>query len=154
MTTKLGLSVPMPLLAPATATWALPFTAYYIFLQNRIVYHRLTSATYMGDSIDKTQGTKDKLYVAGRAQMNFAENVPLAIAIAALAEVNGANRTYLNYALGALLALRISHAEFGLMLKDSMGAGRILGYYGTQGVLLGLAGYTAWLVKDFLMIAA
>lgn len=46
----------------------------------------------MGDSIDKTQGTKDKLYVASRAQMNFAENVPLAIAIAALAEVNGANR--------------------------------------------------------------
>jgi hypothetical protein len=42
----------------------------------------------------------------------------------------------------------------GLMLKDSMGPGRILGYYGTQGLLLTLAGYTAYLVKDFLQIAA
>jgi hypothetical protein len=40
------------------------------------------------------------------------------------------------------------------MLKDSMCPGRILGYYGTQGLLLTLAGYTAYLVKDFLQIAA
>ncbi|KAG9197271.1 hypothetical protein G6514_001910 [Epicoccum nigrum] len=154
MTTKIGLSVPMPLLAPATATWALPFAAYYVFLQNRIAYHRITSKTYMGESIDPSQGTKDKMYVANRAQMNFAENVPLALVIAGLAELNGANRTYLNWALGTLFALRISHAELGLMLKDSMGPGRILGYYGTQGLLLTLAGYTAYLVKDFLQIAA
>lgn len=47
MATKIGLGVPMPLLAPATATWAAPFAAYYVFLQNRIVYHRLTSKTYV-----------------------------------------------------------------------------------------------------------
>lgn len=63
-------------------------------------------------------------------------------------------RTYINYALGALLAFRISHVEAGLMIKDSMGAGRIVGYYGTQTVLVALAGYTAYLVKDFLQIAA
>jgi hypothetical protein len=40
---KVGLGVPMPLLAPATATWAAPFAFYYIFLQNRIAYHRITS---------------------------------------------------------------------------------------------------------------
>lgn len=40
------------------------------------------------------------------------------------------------------------------MIKDSMGAGRIVGYYGTQTVLVALAGYTAYLVKDFLQIAA
>ncbi|KAH8643647.1 hypothetical protein IG631_01110 [Alternaria alternata] len=45
MATKVGLGVPMPLLAPATATWAFPFAAYYIFLQNRIAYHRITSKT-------------------------------------------------------------------------------------------------------------
>jgi hypothetical protein len=45
MASKVGLGVPMPLLAPATATWAFPFAAYYLFLQNRIVYHRLTSKT-------------------------------------------------------------------------------------------------------------
>lgn len=46
MATKVGLGVSMPLLAPATATWAAPFAAYYVFLQNRIVYHRLSSKTY------------------------------------------------------------------------------------------------------------
>lgn len=61
---------------------------------------------------------------------------------------------YINYALGALLALRIGHVEAGLMIKDSMGPGRIVGYYGTQTVLLALAGYTAYLVKDFLQISA
>ena len=45
MATKVGLGVPLPLLAPATATWAFPFAAYYLFLQNRIVYHRVTSKT-------------------------------------------------------------------------------------------------------------
>lgn len=92
MATKIGLGVPMPLLAPATATWAAPFAAYYFFLQNRIVYHRITSKTFMGDSIDTSKGVKDPLYVASRAQMNFAENVPLALVIALLAEMNGANR--------------------------------------------------------------
>jgi hypothetical protein len=46
MASKVGLGVHMPLLAPATATWSLPFAAYYIFLQNRIAYHRVTSKTY------------------------------------------------------------------------------------------------------------
>ena len=46
MASKIGLGVPMPLFAPATATWAVPFAAYYIFLQNRIVYQRLTTETY------------------------------------------------------------------------------------------------------------
>jgi len=45
MATKVGLGVPMPLLAPATATWATPFAAYYIFLQNRIVYQRFATKT-------------------------------------------------------------------------------------------------------------
>lgn len=62
--------------------------------------------------------------------------------------------TYINYALGTLFALRIGHAELGLNIKDSMGPGRIVGYFGTQAVLVALAGYTAYLVKDFLQIAA
>lgn len=62
--------------------------------------------------------------------------------------------TYINYALGALLAFRISHVEAGLLIKDSTGPGRVVGHYGTQTVLVALAGYTAYLVKDFLQIAA
>jgi uncharacterized membrane protein YecN with MAPEG domain len=108
----------------------------------------------MGDSSDKTQGTKDPLYVATRAQLNFVENVPLIFAVALLAELNGANRSYINYALGALLAFRVSHVEAGLMIKDSTAPGRAVGYFGTQTVLVALAGYTAYLVKDFLQISA
>ncbi|CAA9962128.1 hypothetical protein PTNB73_03030 [Pyrenophora teres f. teres] len=152
MATKVGLGVPMPLLAPATATWAAPFAAYYIFLQNRIVYQRITTKTVIGDKVKDSKGDVDPLYLATRAQLNFAENVPLILGIALLAELNGANRTYINYTLGTLLALRISHAELGLLIKDAKGPGRIVGYYGTQTVLAGLAGYAAYLIKDFWMI--
>lgn len=41
-TSRIGLA-----LAPATASWAAPFAAYYIFLQNRIVYHRLKTSTFV-----------------------------------------------------------------------------------------------------------
>jgi hypothetical protein len=111
MASKIGLGVHMPLLAPATATWCFPFAAYYIFLQNRITFHRITSKTYecpiigilkdifsnmrdsyMGDKSDTAQDSKDPLFVATRAQLNFAENVPLVLAVALLAELNGANR--------------------------------------------------------------
>lgn len=65
-------------------------------------------------------------------QANFLENVPLAFIFAAVAELNGADRKLLNYAMAALLALRISHAELGLRGKGAIGLGRPVGYYGTQ----------------------
>jgi hypothetical protein len=46
----------------------------------------------------------------------------------------------------------VGHAEFGLMAQDSMGVGRIVGYYGTQTVLASLAGYTAYLIKGYWQI--
>ncbi|KAF2634220.1 hypothetical protein P280DRAFT_474792 [Massarina eburnea CBS 473.64] len=136
-------------MTPATAAWATPFAAYYLFLQNRIVYQRLTKKQYMGDTTDPSQGTKNPLYVLTRAQLNFIENVPFALVVALIAELNGADRKYINYALGSLLAFRISHVELGMMRSDSLGLGRPLGFYGTQGVIAGLAGYLGWLVKDY-----
>lgn len=47
---------------------------------------------YLGDTSDATEGFTNPLYIATRAQLNFAENVPLALAIALLAELNGADR--------------------------------------------------------------
>ncbi|KAF2714129.1 hypothetical protein K504DRAFT_530979 [Pleomassaria siparia CBS 279.74] len=149
MASRLGLGVPLPMLAPATATWAAPFAAYYIFLQNRVVFQRLSNKAYMGDSTDKSLGTADPLYVASRCQLNFIENVPIALVIALLAELNGADRKYINYGLGALLAFRISHAELGLMGKDSMSLGRPIGYYGTNAVLASFTGYLAYLVSGY-----
>lgn len=46
MATRIGLGVPMPILAPATSTWAAPMALYYLFLQSRIVYHRHSTHTY------------------------------------------------------------------------------------------------------------
>jgi len=81
--------------------------------------------------------------------MNFAENVPLALALAAIVELNGGSRKALTWALSALTVARILHAEAGLMIKDYMGWGRAPGYFGTQGVIAGLAGYAAYLVKGY-----
>lgn len=46
----------------------------------------------MGDTTDSSEGTKNPLYVCTRAQLNFIENVPLALIVALLAELNGADR--------------------------------------------------------------
>jgi len=81
--------------------------------------------------------------------MNFAENVPLALALAAVVELNGGSRKALTWALSALVVFRLLHAEGGLMLKNYMGPGRPAGYFGTQGVIAGLAGYAAYLVKGY-----
>lgn len=93
-------------------------------------------------------GAYNDLLVATRAHANFAENVPLAFLLAGVAELNGANRRVLTAALAALLALRVLHADLGLVRPGSIAAGRPVGYFGTCGVLGGLAGYGAWLVKE------
>ncbi|ORY12707.1 membrane-associated, eicosanoid/glutathione metabolism protein [Clohesyomyces aquaticus] len=147
MATKIGLGVPLPMLAPATATWAAPFAAYYVFLQNRVVYQRLSNKCYLGDNSEK--GNKDPLYICNRAQLNFIENVPLALIVAFLAELNGANRKYINWGLGALFAFRVSHAELGMVMAKGFGYGRAVGYYGTEVVVAGFAGYLAYLVKGY-----
>ncbi len=90
-----------------------------------------------------------RLLAASRAQANFAENVPLALALAVIVELNGGSRKALTWALSALVVSRLLHAEAGLMLKDSVGPGRPAGFVGTQGVLIGLAGYAAYLVKGY-----
>lgn len=41
----LGLGIPMPMLAPITATWSAPFAVYLVVLSSRIVYHRIKDRT-------------------------------------------------------------------------------------------------------------
>ncbi|KAF2144390.1 uncharacterized protein K452DRAFT_245182 [Aplosporella prunicola CBS 121167] len=153
---QVGLGVPMPMLAPVTATWTAPFAAYLIFLSNRIVYQRLKHKALMGDRLATTTGAPDDdpLYLATRTHANFLETVPVTLGVAALAELNGANRRWLHGALATMFVLRVAHLELGIMGtnasgRKSAGWGRIPGYYGTQAVLLGLAGYTAWIVRGY-----
>ena len=82
-------------------------------------------------------------------QQNYLESVPLAFVLAALAELNGGDRRWIAGALSALFAFRISHAELGIVRPAGLGLGRPVGFFGTMGVLGGLAGYAAFLVKGF-----
>lgn len=81
--------------------------------------------------------------------MNFLESVPLAFVLTAIVELNGGNRTLLNYALAALFAFRVGHVEIGLRSKDTLGYGRAPGTVGTQGFLAGMAVYATYLVKGY-----
>ncbi|KAK0642442.1 hypothetical protein DIS24_g9068 [Lasiodiplodia hormozganensis] len=150
-----GLGVPMPILTPVTATWTAPFALYLVFLSNRVAYHRIQNSTYLGDraKASNTQPEDDALFVATRCHANFLENVPLALIIAAVAELNGANRRSLHYALATLFALRVAHAELGLTKSfrgmKSLGLGRITAFYGSQAFIAGVAGWAAWLCKGY-----
>ena len=90
-----------------------------------------------------------------------------------MAELNGADRKMLNYLMATLLVLRIAHVEVGLRGQGTLGLGtykagaililcfytiyanpgvplgRPIGYYGTQGIMAGLAGWGTWLVKGY-----
>ncbi len=83
--------------------------------------------------------------MAIRSHANFLGNVPLAFISTAVAELNGGNGKWLNYAMGALLVMRIAHAESGLNRANSMGNGRPIGYNGTLAFLGGMAAYGTWL---------
>lgn len=81
--------------------------------------------------------------------MNFAENVPLALLIAGIVELNGGSRRVLTTALSTLCVARVLHAEFGIMAKGYIGMGRRVGHVATQTVVVGLSGYVAYLVKGY-----
>lgn len=119
-----------------------------MILSNRVITHRINSKKYMGEALDTPSDT-DPLYLDKRAHDNFLENVPLAFIIAAVAELNGANRKSLSIAMGVLFALRVAHVEMGLKGKDTVGWGRPLGYFGSQAFIGGLAAYGAYLVKGY-----
>ncbi|KAF3223702.1 hypothetical protein TWF679_000139 [Orbilia oligospora] len=149
-TGTLGLRIGTPITA-----LALPiFTSYYSLLAYRVISTRVGSGVFVGDK-SKAEGkghaqdTPDPLTIATRSHANFAENVPLALTITALAEINGADRNVLLSALGTLFLLRVGHVEFGLRRPAALGPGRIIGFLGTLGYLVGMSGYVAWLTKGY-----
>lgn len=73
----------------------------------------------------------------------------MALFLAGVAELNGADRKILGWMLGGLFALRVAHVEGGLNTKDSMGCGRKIGYLGTQAWMVGMTAWCAALVRDY-----
>lgn len=137
-----------------TGTWTLPFAAYLVYLMNRVAYERVKNRTYIGENIpDDTaaasSSTPNSLQLETRSHANFVENVPFAFVVAAIAELNGANRKVLSYALASLLVLRIAHVEIGIKTPGNMGIGRPVAFWGTQTFVAGFAAYGAYLVKGY-----
>ena len=89
------------------------------------------------------------MLIAARSHGNFVENVPLALLMGAIVEMNGGNRKVLSGSFAALLALRILHVELGLKGKNARGPGRAIGHLGTVGFVVGMAGYAAYLGSLF-----
>jgi uncharacterized protein len=126
-------------------------------LAYRVSMARISSEKWLGDksSADPTtSASSDPLYVASRCHQNFAENVPLALLMGAIVEMNGGNRRALTAGFAGLIIARILHVEFGLRSKDSkgtegLGTGRIVGHFSTLGFMVGMAGYAAYLVKGY-----
>lgn len=121
----------------------MPFSAYFVFLSCRVVYHRLKDQFYVGDNSSKNGDPNNKLYLASRCHQNFIENVPMVLIIAAFAELNGANQRTLSNALTALLTFRVLHVELGLInglgLVDQLATGapwlRLCGWAGMLRIL-------------------
>lgn len=136
-----------------TTTFALPLSLYYVFLQGRVVQQRIKANQAISQSSSPTAGEDDGLLVACRAQGNFNENVPLALLLAGFVEANGGSRKVLTWALAALTLARVIHVEAGLLMHGKKhahtGPGRPIGFFTTLGVELGLAGYGAYLVKEY-----
>ncbi|KAK6525310.1 hypothetical protein TWF694_005455 [Orbilia ellipsospora] len=146
--TTLGLRLGLPI----TAT-ALPlFASYFSLLSYRVISLRVSSETFVGDKSKEgkcSQDNPDPLTIAARAHGNFAEYVPLALTVTALAELSGGDHKILTGALGALFVLRVGHVELGVRGKSALGPGRIIGFLGTLGYLLGMSGYAAWLNRGY-----
>jgi uncharacterized protein len=80
-------------------------------------------------------GGRKELLEAMRRQANWVENVPYAIILMGLIEINGANKTWLHVLGLILLASRIIH-PFGLDANSMMKPARLAGATGTLLVIL------------------
>lgn len=74
----------------------------------------------------------------------------MALTLALVAELNGANRRMLGQALAALPALRVAYVEVDLRRRDFKGSIRMLGYFGTQTWHGSMAIWCLLLTRDFL----
>lgn len=78
-----------------------------------------------------------------RRHGNFAEAVPLALFVMALAELRGMPTTWLHVIGGLLLISRVAHV-YGLSNENPTEPFRIAGTVGTHLTILGAVAYLAW----------
>lgn len=138
-----------------TGTYLAPFAALNFFLSTSVVRARIATETFLEPEVKSSDkkvkltdgsGAVDPVLLTTRLHGNFIENVPFAIAIAAIVELNGGNRKALTYTLGALFASRVSHV---IGLTAGIPLARAGGYFANIGIITGLGVYGAYLSKAY-----
>ncbi len=120
------------MILPATLTAAAAAAIINIWLSIRIGAVRKASGISVGD------GGNEALSRRMRAQLNFAENVPIVLVLIAVIELAGAGGGWLPYVAGLFMLGRVAH---GLgMDGGSKQWARVAGTLTTMLTLLGLAG--------------
>jgi len=124
------------MILPTTLTAAAAAAIINIWLSLRIGAVRRAHGVSVGD------GGIEALSRRMRAQLNFAENVPVVLILIAAIELAGVGGWWLPYVAGAFMLGRVAHG-FG-MDGGSMQWGRMVGTLTTMLVQVGLAGVAVW----------
>ena len=114
-----------------TAPYAAALTLIFVVLTQLVILARTKTAVALGD------GGNVALLEASRRQMNFVENVPIALILMMLAEAGGASAMVLNIAGVVLVAARLIH-PFGISAAKAARPPRIVGAVATTAVQLGM----------------
>ncbi len=127
------------MLVPVTGIYVALLALVGLVLQQHVGRERLRSG------ISLYHGDDEPLAVAMRRQANFVEQVPIALVLLAVLELNGAGALWLHGLGIALLVARVVH-PFGLEMHDSKRMPRLIGAVGTLLVVLLASGKALWLV--------
>ena len=126
-----------------TALYAGLLALIAVFLVAGVGVSRTKAGVSLGD------GGNEALIVSGRRHMNFVENVPLALILLTLIEINGAPKEWIHGLGGALVLGRIIH-PFGLNMQSGRHPARGIGALLSMLVLLISAGIAIWQVASTL----
>lgn len=114
---------------------------------------------FLGASVGATRGRlkisvgdggNPDLIIKNRRHMNAVENVPLALLLIALVELNGAPKLWIHIMGASLLAARIVH-PFGLKIDSMNEPARIFGAAVTALVMVAAAAILIWQGSSSLM---
>lgn len=109
---------PITKLLPVTGTFSAPLVGLTSLLAFNVIKTRVDLNTWQGDSTIDGDGKKvkqpdgheyDPLLIATRIHANATENIPITLILAALAELNGADRKKLTSVLALFSVLRVLH---------------------------------------------
>ncbi len=122
---------------PVTGLYAALLAVLCVFLSAAVGRIRGQNKLRLGDV------GGEAVIVANRRHMNFVENVPLALLLIALVELNSAPKLWV-HGLGAVLLLcRVAH-PFGLSADNAILPARVIGAAGTILVMLAAGVTLVW----------